>query len=93
MFPQISPVFSAEVVSSKMAVAVSWNINESKIERINGCEYGLLPLPNGQMAYCLLSIEGHDLDTPPPLPYQSTEYPLVISVEEMKRLKKQLDED
>lgn len=69
------------------------DISESAIERINGCEYGLLPLPNGQMAYCLQSIEGHDLDTPPPLPYQSTEYPLVISVEEMKRLKKQLDED
>ena len=63
------------------------DINESGIERINGCEYGLLPLSNGQMAYCLLSIEGHDLDTLPPLPYQSTEYPLVISVEEMKRLK------
>ena len=68
-------------------------MNASAIERINGCEYGLLPLSNGQMAYCLQSIEGHDLDTPPPLPYQSTEYPLVISVEEMKRLKKQLDED
>ena len=63
------------------------DINESGIECINGCEYGLLPLSNGQMAYCLLSIEGHDLDTLPPLPYQSTEYPLVISVEEMKRLK------
>lgn len=69
------------------------DINESEIERINGCEYGLLPLSNGQMAYCLQSIEGHDLDTPPPLPYQSTEYPLVISIEEMKRFKKQLDED
>ena len=63
------------------------DINESGIESINGCEYGLLPLSNGQMAYCLVSIEGHDLDTLPPLPYQSTEYPLVISVEEMKRLK------
>ena len=63
------------------------DINESGIECINGCEYGLLPLSNGQMAYCLLSIEGHDLDTLPPLPYQSKEYPLVISVEEMKRLK------
>ena len=63
------------------------DIDESEIERINGCEYGLLPLSNGQMAYCLLSIEGHDLNTLPPLPYQSTEYPLVISIEEMKRLK------
>lgn len=62
-------------------------LDASKVEYINGCEYGLLPLSNGQMAYCLLSIEGHDLDTLPPLPYQSTEYPLVISVEEMKRLK------
>ena len=69
------------------------DINDSGIERINGCEYGLLPLSNGQMAYCLQSIDGHDLDTLPPLPYQSNEYPLVISVEEMERFKKSLNDD
>lgn len=32
IFPQMSLVDSAEVVSSKMAVAIIWKRNESKIE-------------------------------------------------------------
>lgn len=61
-----------------------------EIERINGCEYALLPLPNGQKAYMLIYDEKQETAFEKGITtqaYQSDKSPLMISVEEMKRLK------